>query len=57
MAFNRGRFVAGTPEKVKAELLKIADKYETDEIMIATPAESWEDRKRSYELFAELFLS
>jgi len=55
MAFNRGRFVAGTPDFVKSELLKIADRYETDEIMIATPAESWEDRKRSYELFAEIF--
>lgn len=55
MAFNRGRFVAGTPDFVKSELLKIADKYEADEIMIATPAESWEDRKRSYELFAQMF--
>ncbi|RZJ70903.1 LLM class flavin-dependent oxidoreductase [Flavobacterium sp.] len=56
MAFNRGRFVAGTPEKIKSEFLKIADRYETDEIMIATPTESWEDRKRSYELMAGLFL-
>ncbi len=55
MAYNRGRFVAGTPEKVKAELLRIADKYECGEIMIATPSESWEDRKRSYELFAGMF--
>lgn len=55
MAFNQGRFVAGTPEKVKAGLQKIADRYETDEIMIATPAESWQDRKRSYELMAAMF--
>lgn len=55
MAFNQGRFVAGTPDKVRSELLKIADRYDTDEIMIATPAESWDDRKRSYELFAEIF--
>lgn len=55
MAFNRGRFIAGTPDVVKAELLKIADRYQTDEIMIATPAESWEDRKKSYELIAQMF--
>ncbi|RZJ65288.1 MAG: LLM class flavin-dependent oxidoreductase [Flavobacterium sp.] len=57
MAYNRGRFIAGTPDKVKTELEKISERYETDEIMIATPAESWEDRKRSYELFAQLFVN
>lgn len=55
MAFNRGRFIAGTPDQVKAELEKISERYETDEIMIATPSESWDDRKRSYELLAEMF--
>lgn len=51
MAYNRGRFIAGTPDQMKAELRKMSDRYETDEIMIATPAESWEDRKKSFELF------
>lgn len=55
MAFNKGRFIAGTPDQVKAELLKISERYETSEIMVATPAETWEDRKRSYELLAEMF--
>ncbi|NMH29439.1 LLM class flavin-dependent oxidoreductase [Flavobacterium silvaticum] len=51
MVYNKGRFIAGTPDQMKAELNKLSEKYETDEIMIATPAESWEDRKKSYELF------
>lgn len=54
MAFNSGRFIAGTPEQMEKALQKLSDTYETDEIMIATPAESWEDRKKSYELFAQI---
>lgn len=56
IAYNRGRYIAGTPEKLKAALEKIADDYETDEIMIATIAENFEDRKKSYELLAKQFL-
>ncbi|MDR6966804.1 luciferase family oxidoreductase group 1 [Flavobacterium arsenatis] len=56
ITYNRGRFIAGTPEKLKAEIEKITEKYETDEIMIATIAEDFEDRKKSYELLAEIFL-
>lgn len=55
--YNRGRFIAGTPKKLKEAILKISSDYETDEIMIATIAESFEDRKKSYELLAELFLT
>ena len=57
MAYNRGRFVAGTPDFVKSELQKISERYETDEIMIATPTENWEERKTSYELLAKLFIA
>lgn len=56
MVYNRGRYIAGSPEKIRSEFLKISQRYDTDEIMIATPAESWEDRKRSYELMAGLFI-
>lgn len=56
ITYNRGRFVAGTPDKLKMEIEKIANKYETDEIMIATIAEDFEDRKKSYELLANIFL-
>lgn len=55
IAFNRGRFIAGTPDHFKSELQKISERYETDEIMIATIAEDFADRKKSYELLAEEF--
>lgn len=54
MAYNRGRFVAGTPEVMERELQKIAERYETSEIMVATPAETHEDRENSYRLLAKL---
>lgn len=57
ITYNRGRFIAGTPKKLKAEIEKIAERYETDEIMIATIAENFEDRKKSYELLAGIFLT
>ncbi|HVI48405.1 MAG TPA: LLM class flavin-dependent oxidoreductase [Chitinophaga sp.] len=52
---NRGRMVAGTPERVKAQLEQLAAAYEVDELVIATIAEQHEDRLRSYELLAEVF--
>lgn len=55
IAYNRGRFIAGTPEVVKQKLEKLARDYGTDEIMIATMADNFEDRKTSYELIAKMF--
>jgi len=56
ISYNKGRYVAGTPEEIKVAFLKIAEKYDTDEIMVATIAENFEDRKKSYELLAAIFL-
>lgn len=56
IAYNKGRYIAGNPEKLKASIEKIVAAYETDEVMIATIAENFEDRKKSYELLAKLFL-
>lgn len=55
IAYNRGRFIAGTPDVVKQKLEKLARNYGVSEIMIATMADDFEDRKRSYELIAEMF--
>lgn len=55
IAYNRGRFIAGTPDVVKQKLEKLARNYGVNEIMIATMADDFEDRKRSYELIAEMF--
>ena len=55
IAWNRNRFIAGTPDVVKQKITALADEYAVDEIMIATWAENFEDRKHSYELIAEMF--
>lgn len=55
IAYNRGRFIAGTPDVVKQKLEKLARDYGSDEIMIATMADNFEERKTSYELIAQMF--
>lgn len=54
IAYNRGRFIAGTPDIVSQKLNKFASSYNIDEIMIATWAENFEDRKNSYKLINSL---
>ncbi len=56
ISYNKGRYIAGTPDKLQREFLKIAERYETNEIVVATTAEDFSDRKKSYELLAGLFL-
>lgn len=55
IAWNRNRFIAGTPDVVEKRLRQLAEDYNADEIMIATWAEDFEDRKKSYELIAKIF--
>ncbi|MFP9114251.1 LLM class flavin-dependent oxidoreductase [Flavobacterium sp. RHBU_3] len=55
IAWNRNRFIAGTPDVVKDKITALSEEYNVDEIMIATWAENFEDRKHSYELIAEMF--
>ncbi|MES2484694.1 MAG: hypothetical protein V4581_01940 [Bacteroidota bacterium] len=43
--WNRNRFIAGTPNVIEQKLRKLADDYIIDEIMIATWADNFEDRK------------
>ena len=47
--------VSGTPGQVKEQLLKLADEFDIDEIIVATMTGTAEDRKRSFELLAEVF--
>lgn len=53
---NSPRFVMGTPPQVKEQLEGLAAAYGVEEIMVANIALSFEDRLRSYELLAEMFL-
>lgn len=56
LVYHRQRYIAGTPDSVKAQLLSLAKNLDTSEIVVATFADTKEDRLRSYELLAELFL-
>lgn len=45
----------GTPEELKEQFEKLAASFQTEEIVMATFAESKEDRLESYELLARYF--
>ncbi|NMH69044.1 LLM class flavin-dependent oxidoreductase [Bacillus sp. RO3] len=53
---NRKRTIVGTPQKVREELYLLRDIYQTDEFMIITNVDKFEDKVRSYELIAEAVL-
>jgi luciferase family oxidoreductase group 1 len=52
---NRRRMLIGTPPKVKAEIERIADAFETDEIMVIPNVSGIENRKKVIGLLAEEF--
>jgi alkanesulfonate monooxygenase SsuD/methylene tetrahydromethanopterin reductase-like flavin-dependent oxidoreductase (luciferase family) len=52
---NRKRMITGTPDVVREKLMQLAHAFETDEIVVATFADTQEDRLRSYELLAQTF--
>ena len=55
LAHNRGRVVSGTPAQVHAQLTKIAEDYAVNEVTAVTITADFRDRRRSYELLAEVF--
>ena len=55
IAYNSGRVISGTPLQVKDQLIKLADNFEIDEIIVATMTGNVEDRRHSFELLAEVF--
>ncbi|PJZ53519.1 LLM class flavin-dependent oxidoreductase [Leptospira adleri] len=52
---NRGRMVAGTPDKVKEEIFQLAKEYDVDEVVVTTITYDFEDRLCSYRLLANVF--
>jgi len=50
---NRRRMIIGTPQKVKTELQRLSEKYNTDEFMIITNIFNFKDKIRSYTLLTE----
>ena len=53
--YNRQRMIVGTPDMVKEKIQTLAKDFEVDEVVIATFADTAEDRLQSYELLAEIF--
>jgi luciferase family oxidoreductase group 1 len=51
----RRRTIAGTPDRVRAQLVDLAAEYEVDELVIVTITHDPKARRRSYELLAEAF--
>jgi luciferase family oxidoreductase group 1 len=54
--YNRLRTITGTPDVVKEKINQLAKNFDVDEVVISTFADTFEDRLRSYELIAEMFL-
>lgn len=50
---NRRRMVIGTPAKVKDDLQRLAQLYQTEELMIITNVYDFQDKHHSYTLVAE----
>jgi luciferase family oxidoreductase group 1 len=57
IAANASRMIMGTPDDVHQQLTSLAKAYQVEEIMIVNLAQKFEDRLRSYELMAEMFMS
>jgi luciferase family oxidoreductase group 1 len=55
MRYNRQRFFAGSPARVRERLTRLANEAGVSEIMVTTMTHEHRDRRRSYELLAEAF--
>jgi luciferase family oxidoreductase group 1 len=53
--YNRQRMIIGTPETVKDKMQALARQFNVDEIVVATFADTAEDRLDSYGLLAKTF--
>jgi luciferase family oxidoreductase group 1 len=51
---NRKRMIIGTKDKVREQLLRLSELYQTEEFMIICNVYSFEDKMASYEYIAEL---
>ncbi|MGV2884074.1 LLM class flavin-dependent oxidoreductase [Paenibacillus taichungensis] len=52
---RRSFSIVGTPDQVKDKITAMAERYEADEVIIASAVHSFEDRLRSFSLIAEAF--
>jgi luciferase family oxidoreductase group 1 len=52
---NRGRMITGTQDEVQEKIQHLAKTMDVEEVVVATFADTMEDRLRSYELISEAF--
>lgn len=55
--YNRKRMIVGSPERVRESLLRFAESYGVDEVIVNTITPDFASRVRSYELVAKLFMA
>lgn len=53
---NKNRMIVGSMENVREELLALSDLYETDEIMVINNVYDFQDKLKTYQLLAKMFL-
>lgn len=56
LQYHRRRYIAGTPAYIKEKFMELSQSFGTDEIVVATFADTEEDRRESYSLLAGIFL-
>ena len=54
-AQSRAKVLVGTPDRVGADLVSVADAFGVDEVLVVTVCHDLRARRRSYELLAEAF--
>ncbi|MBL7756429.1 MAG: LLM class flavin-dependent oxidoreductase, partial [Chitinophagaceae bacterium] len=54
LIYHRQRYLIGTPAELEAQFAQLASETGTEEILIATFAETKEDRMESYRLLGEM---
>ncbi|TGE28245.1 LLM class flavin-dependent oxidoreductase [Hymenobacter metallicola] len=55
LAYNWQRIISGTPQRVKQQLTELAQQYGVEEVVAVTITYDFADRRRSYELLADVF--
>ncbi|SEA27334.1 LLM class flavin-dependent oxidoreductase [Pedobacter hartonius] len=56
IASHRPRTLSGTPDEIEQKLDQLINEYQPDELMISTFAEGFEERIKSFELLADMYL-
>jgi luciferase family oxidoreductase group 1 len=55
ISYNSGRIISGTPESVKDQIVRLAEDFNTHEIMVSCMTARQDDRIRCFQLLAEAF--